>query len=76
MDQLAQAGALIPTMLRNVSERRSLATGGQFSTVFCNIKVEVPLLLMSVSLEGMLWLGEVMLPVSEGLNEAAAWPVN
>lgn len=76
MDQLAQAGALIPTMLRSVSERRSLATGGQFSTVFCIMKVEVPLQVSSASLEGVLWLGEVMLPVSEGLNEAAAWPVN
>lgn len=63
-------------MLRSVSERRSPVAGGKFSTVFCVMKVEVPLQVMSVSLEGELRLGEVMLPVSEGLSEAAAWPVN
>lgn len=74
--QLAQVGALIPTMLRSVSEKRSLVAGGQFSAVFCVIKVEVPLQVISVSLEGELRLGEVTLPVSEGLNEAAACPLN
>lgn len=73
--QLAQVGALIPTMLRSASERHSLLAGGQFSAVFCVINVEVPLQVISASLEGALRLGEMILPVSVGFNEAAACPV-
>lgn len=75
--QLAQADVLRPTMLSRVSESRSpvaATAGGQLSTVFCGMKVEVPLMAMSLPLTGDSR-GELALPASVGLSDAAACPL-